>query len=146
MNTPGDILQYVLDNNYESDFMTAMAMHVGGYSISEIADGKFKEYKAADKKGQYKFLSNEYKINVDIEDDQIITAIINGLYISSFISRKDDSYNVHFMVHQYPLSMKDRFDEIIVKEVVQYMIMRTIVALRLDTEKKVDDYLKSVKP
>ena len=51
-----------------------------------------------------------YKINIQITDDDIITAVMNGLYVSAFIS---------------------------------YMIMMTIVRLRLDTPEKVEEYLGS---
>lgn len=137
MITPRDMLDYVVNNHRESDFLSSVALHKGNYSIGEIADKRFKE-----NNGEYKFISNDYKINIVIEDDEIATAIHNGLYITPFISRKDDVYQVHFLVHQYPESMKERFEENIVKEVVEYMILKTIVALRLDTEKKIDDYIK----
>lgn len=135
--TPRDMLNYVLDNNRESDFLTSIQLHKKGYSIGEIADKRFKE-----KDGVYKFISKDYKINVEIDDDNITTAIHNGLYITPFISRKDEEYQVHFLVHMYPESMKPQFEEQIAKEVIEYMILKTIVALRLDSEAKIDAYLK----
>lgn len=39
--------------------------------------------------------------------------------------------------------MKSQFDEEILKEVLRYMIMMTIVRLRLDTPEKVEEYLGS---
>lgn len=136
MVTPDDILQYVLDNKLESDFMVSLMMHKEGYSIGEISDKRFTNHD-----GVCKFISKAFNINVVIEDDQIVTAIINGLYITPFISRRDNDYNVHFLVHQYPESMKEQFEEDIASEVVRYMIKRTIVALRLDSEAKIDKYI-----
>ena len=80
---------------------------------------------------------------IQITDDDILTAIMNGLYVSAFISRQGDAYNVHFLVHAYPENMKSQFDEEILKEVLRYMIMMTIVRLRLDTPEKVEEYLGS---
>ena len=77
-----------------------------------------------------------YHLDIKITDDEVLTAAINGLYISAFISRKDDNYRVHFLVHQYPDQMKARFEEKITKDVVDYMIYGTIMALRLDTPEK----------
>ena len=84
-----------------------------------------------------------YKINIQITDDDIITAVMNGLYVSAFISRQGDAYNVHFLVHAYPENMKSQFEDEILKEVLRYMIMMTIVRLRLDTPEKVEEYLGS---
>ena len=80
-------------------------------------------------------------MDIKITDDEVLTAAINGLYISAFISRKDDNYRVRFLVHQYPDQMKARFEEEITKDVVDYMIYGTIMALRLDTPEKVNAYL-----
>lgn len=136
MNTPYDILKYITENNLESNFLTSIQLHKNNYSISEIADKRFKE-----KDGEYKFISNLYKINVNIDDDEIITAIINKLYITPFISRQNDSFQLHFLVHKYPEDMKPRFEDEIAHEVVEYMMLKTIVALRLDEIKKVDEYI-----
>lgn len=136
MNTPTDMLKYVIDNELEFDFITAISAQTGNYSIAEITDKKFVGHDSS-----YKFKSQMYSLNLDITDDEILTGIINKLYISAFISRKDNNYQVHFFVHQYPESMKERFDEAITKEVIQYMILKTIIALRLDTELKIDKYI-----
>ena len=74
-------------------------------------------------------------------DDEIVTAVLNGLYVSAFLSRKDDNYRVHFLVSGYPAEMKARFEEEITKEVVRYMIMSVIMACRLDREKKLKIYI-----
>ena len=71
----------------------------------------------------------------------MLTAAINGMYISAFISRKDDNYRVHFLLHKYPDQMKTRFEEEITKDVINYMIYGTIIALRLDKPEKVKTYL-----
>ena len=52
-------------------------------------------------------------------------------------------YNVHFLVHAYPENMKSQFENETLKEVLRYMIMMTIVRLRLDTPDKVEEYLGS---
>ena len=44
-------------------------------------------------------------------------------------------------MHQYPESMKARFEEEITKDVIDYIIYGTIIALRLDTPEKIREYL-----
>lgn len=138
MNTPKDILNYVLENKLDLDFMAAIARHVGNYSIGEIADRSFKQTA----NGNYHIVAPSYGLDLKIEDDDVYTALCNGLYVSAFVSRKENSYNLHFLVHKYPESMKSQFEEEILKDCVNYMILNTIVSLKLDTEKKVDDYIK----
>lgn len=133
--TPKGIVDYIIENGLEADVLAQMQIHKGGYSIGEIADKKFLLRDSG-----CKFMSKSYEINIKIEDEDIITAVHNGLYISAFISRKDESYNVHFLVHQYPESMKTRFEDEIATEVIRYMLLHTVVALRLDTPQKVRDY------
>lgn len=134
--TPTDMLQYVLNEELEADFLVALSLHKQNYSIGEIADKTFEK-----KDGQVYLCSNQYNLHTPIQDDDILTAIHNGLYVSVFIARKDDSYQLHFLVSQYPVSMKAQFDELIAREVVQYMILKTIIALRLDSEEKIKEYL-----
>ena len=134
--TPSDIYKYIKENDYESDFMIALASNRNNYSIGEMTDARYK------KKEKGWFLhSDSYHLNILMEDDDVITALTNGLYVSTFISRYQEDYNVHFLVHQYPQSMKIRFDEQILEEVIRYMVMMTILRLRLDTPEKVDEYL-----
>lgn len=135
--TPKEIVNYVFESGLEADFLTSLALHKGNYSIGEVADKRFKE-----KDGKWKFIANSYNINVELEDDEVITAAHNGLYISAFVSRYNDSFNLHFLVHQYPDSMKEKFEEAILKDVVRYMITKTVLALRLDTPDKVQTYIK----
>lgn len=137
--TPNDIYGYIIENDKESEFLQAITLHKQNFSIGEITDRRFlvKEDKTV------KFISKMYKINIQITDDDIITAVMNGLYVSAFISRQGDVYNVHFLVHTYPENMKSQFEDEILKEVLRYMIMMTIVRLRLDTPKKVEEYLGS---
>ncbi len=135
--TPRDILNYVYDNNLECDFLLALANYVQNFSIGEITD------KQIERRGEdFYLISQSYSINMKLPDDEILTAAINGLYISAFVSRKEDTYNIHFLVHQYPESMKSRFEEEITKDVIDYMIYGTITALRLDTPDKIDKYIK----
>lgn len=135
--TPVDMLKYVLEHDMEASFLTAVSMHVGGYSIGEIGDKEFEE-----KNGRYYFKSKAYDINVELTDDDVITAVHNGLYVSAFISRKNNDFQVHFMVHGYPVSMKPEFEDTITAESVQYMILKTIIALRLDNKEKIRKYCK----
>lgn len=136
--TPGDIYQYIVDNNKETEFLQAVTNRRQNYSIAEITDKKFR----IKEENQVKFISTLYKINTQITDDDIITAVLNGLYVSAFISRYQDEYNVHFLVHPYPETMKSQFEDTILSDVLRYMIMMTIVRLRLDTPQKVDEYLR----
>ena len=137
MNSPKDILNYVLENEKEYAFLSALALHKMNFSIGEITDAVFKI-----REDRCKLFSKAYDLKLDVNDDEIYTAVHNGLYVSSFISRFDNQYQVHFLVHQYPVSMKGQFEEEITKEVVNYMIFNTILALRLDTYEKVDQYMK----
>ena len=134
--TPRDILNYVYEKELDTQFLLATANHVQDFSIGEITDKKI------EKRGEdFYLVSKSYHLDIKITDDEVLTAAINGLYISAFISRKDDNYRVHFLVHQYPDQMKARFEEKITKDVVDYMIYGTIMALRLDTPEKVNAYL-----
>ena len=138
--TPRDILNYVYEKELDTPFLLAMANHVQGFSIGEITDKKI------EKRGEdFYLVSKSYNLDIRITDDEVLTAAINGLYISAFISRKDDNYRIHFLVHQYPDQMKTRFEEEITKDVVNYMIYGTIIALRLDTPEKVKTYLGAQK-
>lgn len=134
--TPKDILNYVYEKKLDTDFLLAIAAHMDNFSIGEITDKQIK------KRGEDFYLTSKaYQLDVKLTDDEVLTAAVNGLYISAFISRKDDNYRVHFLVHQYPDQMKARFEEEITKDVVDYMIYGTIMALRLDTPEKVNAYL-----
>lgn len=134
--TPRDILNYIYSNKLDTDFLFALTNHVQNFSIGEITD------KQIVKRGDdYYLVSKAYSLDIKLTDDEILTAAINGLYISAFISRKDDKYNVHFLVHQYPESMKAQFEEAIMNEVINYMISTTILALRLDSPAKVNQYI-----
>ena len=135
--TPRDILAYVYEKHLEDEFLLALASHVENFSIGEITD------KRIEKRGEDYFLvSKAYALDIKLTDDEILTAAMNGLYISAFISRKEDNYKLHFLVHKYPQSMKSRFEEEITKEVIDYMIQGTILALRLDTPEKIERYVK----
>ena len=134
--TPRDILAYVYEKHLEDEFLLALASHVENFSIGEITD------KRIEKRGEDYFLvSKAYALDIKLTDDEILTAAMNGLYISAFISRKEENYKIHFLVHKYPQSMKSRFEEEITKEVIDYMIQGTILALRLDTPDKSHSYL-----
>lgn len=139
MNTPKDILNYIKTNKLDMDFLTALTSFKNNFSIAEITDKKL--YINENQKCILK--SSQYKLNMEITDDEIVTATYNKLYVSAFISRFADSYNLHFLVHQYPENMKSQFEEAITNEVVDYMIMSTIVTLRLDTYKKVDNFINA---
>ena len=136
--TPKDILNYVYEKKLDTDFLLAIAAHMDNFSIGEITDKQIK------KRGEDLYLTSKaYQLDVKLTDDEVLTAAINGLYISAFISRKDDNYRVHFLVHQYPESMKEKFEEAITKDVIDYMIYGTIMALRLDTPEKIQAYLNA---
>ena len=135
-NTPADCYKYIIDNDIEMPVLGAIMNHAKDYSIAEIADGRFHN-----RDGVVSFSSPGYKVNKAVTDDEIVTAVLNGLYVSAFISRHADKYQIHFLVSGYPIDMKCRYEEEIAKGVVRYMIMSTIVACRLDSEKKVREYI-----
>ena len=136
--TPNDIYKYIMESGKEADVLQAMLFQKQKFSIAEITDKKFR----IKENNEVIFISKNYKLHVPVTDDDIITAVLNGLYVSAFISRYKEEYNVHFLVHAYPETKKAQFEDAILKEVVRYMIMMTIVRLRLDTPQKVKDYLK----
>lgn len=136
MYTPTQIVDYILNEKIEAEFLANMQLHKGDFSIGEIADKKF-----LIKNGKCIFKSKMYSINTEVDDEDIVTAAHNKLYISAFISRKSEKYNVHFLVHRYPESMKEQFEDEITAEVIRYMITMTVLALRLDTKEKVMQYI-----
>lgn len=138
--SPNEAYEYVVDNNLETDVLSSMMTHKMDYSIAEIADGNFRIEENADGR-KVTFVSKGYKIDVPITDDEIETAVFNGLYISAFISRKADAYNVHFLVSGYPARLKAMFEEEIARNVVRYMILSTVVACGLNSEKKIREYI-----
>ena len=137
MNTPKDILNYIINSKKEFDFLAEVTSYRNNFSIAEITDKNL----YIDNEGKCRFEAPSYKISMEINDDEIVTSTFNKLYVSAFISRYEDKYNVHFLVHQYPEGMKTKFEEEITKKVIQYMILNTIVTLKLDTFKKVDNYI-----
>ena len=134
--TPRDILDYIYDKKQDTQFLLTLSGHKQNFLIGEITD------KEIVKRGEdFYLVSKSYKLDIKITDDEVLTAAMNGLYISAFISRKNDSYNLHFLVHQYPENRKSEFEDEITKDVIDYMIHGTILALRLDTPGKVKAYI-----
>lgn len=109
-NTPADCYKYIIDNDIEMPVLGAMMNHAKDYSIAEIADGRFHN-----RDGVVSFSSPGYKVNIAVTDDEIVTAVLNGLYVSAFISRHADKYQIHFLVSGYPIDMKCRYEEEIAK-------------------------------
>lgn len=136
MNTPQDIYDYVVRSGRESEFLTAIMLHKQGYSIAELGDARF-----AEKDGVCRLCSEQYNLSLPISDDEIIAAVRNGLYITPFLSRQGEQYQIHFLVHRYAAKDKAEFEEEIAREVVRCMILKTIVALRLTTWRKVDEFI-----
>lgn len=135
MYTPADILNFIKEEDLTAVFLAALAQCRRDYTIAEITDREFKE-----KEGEYRFVSKGCKIDIPLTDDDVMTAVHNGLYVSAFLSRNKEQYQIHFLVHKYPVSMKAQFDEQILNEVIDCMLIKTIVALRLDVPDKVRKY------
>lgn len=131
-----EIVDYIFDNGLEMDFYNQVMLHKGGYSIMEIGDARFVRFG-----DEVQFKSDNFKLSLAINDDDIITAVNNRLYISSFIARINEDYQVSFLVHNYPISMKDRFAEQLARDVMKYMISNAVFTLRLDTIDKVKEYI-----
>ena len=134
--TPIDILDYVIDNEKEADFMMALSLHKYGYSIAEIADASL-----VWKKDTLCIESEMYKLEQSVNDFDIMVASKSGKYISSFISRFNDIYQLHFLVHECLMDEKASNEDEIAMRVVQYMILKTIKQLRLDSIDKVEKYI-----
>lgn len=136
MNTPQDIYNYVVNSGKESEFLSAILLQKQGFSIAEIPDSVFTV-----ENGICRFRSKQYRLNLPVADGDIAAAAADERYITAFLSRHGETYQVHFLVHRYPAAGKAQFEEEITREVVRYMILKTIVALRLNTWKKVDAYI-----
>ena len=134
--TPIDILEYILDNEKEADFMVSLTMHKCGYSIGELTDLEL----YWDEERLF-LRSKLYKINNQITDEDIMVASKAGKYISAFLSRYNDTFQVHFLVHECMIEDKNVYEDEIAQRVIQYMILKTIKQLRLDTPDKVDEYI-----
>lgn len=132
---PRDILEYVLDEKLEADFLTAIMLHKQDFSITEIAD---RELWTVDGKCYIK--SANYGLSIEVPDEEIVAAIRNRQYVSVFLSKKGEDRQLHFFVHKCSIEDKPQNEELIAEEVVQYMLLKTIVTLRLDTPEKVKDY------
>lgn len=133
--TPMDIYRFVKEEKLDADFMVALTMHKRNFTIAEITDAKFRE-----REDGWHLLAPSFKINVKVEDEDVLAALENEFYVSAFLSRYEEKYNVHFLVHRCPARMKPQFEEEILEEVVRYMMLSTIVSLRLDTPEKVRAY------
>lgn len=136
--TPIEILDYILDNNKDADFMLSMSMHKMGYSIGEIPDVQF-----IWKDEKMNIISKAYNLNREVADLDIMVANKAGKYISAFISRFGEMYQIHFLVHDCMVEEKAANEEEIAERVVQYMILKTIKQLRLDTPEKIEKYIKN---
>ena len=137
MYTPVDILDYVLQNELDSSFMSSLLLHKNNFTIAEIPDRKY-----LDKGDHIRLKSQSYDLNMRVDDPEIVAAIKCGKYVTSFIARNINSYQVHFLVHKCSAEKKSDNEDIIAREVIQYMILKTIIALRLDSFEKVDAYCK----
>lgn len=136
MYTPYDMLDYVYKKDFTKDFLMSVTRNVGGYSIGEIVDKEF----CTAATGELRFKSAGYGIDVAIDDADVFAAVMNKQYVSAFISRLGDKYNVHFLVHKFKSAEKASFEDNILDEVLRYMILHTIVALRLDNKEKIRKY------
>ena len=134
--TPIDIYNYIISNGLEGDFLSKVMQHKDNYSIAEITDARFKR-----SPGNLRLFSDAYSLNVKITDEEVSAALLKGLYVSAFISRSGDSRNLHFLINPCTEAEKPGCEDLILERVVRYMIMSTIVTLRLDTPGKVDGYL-----
>lgn len=75
--TPQGILNYIHENELETDFILSLTGNKYNFSIGEIAD------KRIEKRGElYYLVSNGFSLDVEIKDDSILTGVINGLYDS----------------------------------------------------------------
>lgn len=138
--TPRDIYNYIMEEDMEAEFLAALQLNKYNFSIAEIVDAKFDV-----EDGKVFLRAPSYQLDLEITDDEIAGAVKNALYVSTFISRKEDVYNVHFLVHQVPVLMKPQSEDEILEAVIRYMVMNTIVALRLDHPDKVKQYIGRTK-
>ena len=81
--TPKECYDYIVKNELETAVIGAMMQQTDNYSIAEIADARFHN-----REGKISFTSAGYKINIEVTDDEIVTAVLNGLYVSAFLIKK----------------------------------------------------------
>ena len=136
MTTPNDMLRFVLEKELEADFLTALQLHKGNFSIAEICDREYLRLP-----GQVRLRSESYGINVEITDESVLVGLMSGQAVTAFLSKNGTERRVHFLVHPFPEAEREWFGEEIVRQVVQYMIRETIIRLRLDSEEKIRSYL-----
>lgn len=134
--TPKELLNFIIEEKLEQEFFQSMMQHVQGYSIAEITDRVFEK-----QDDTFRMQSELFALNIEVVEDDIITAIMNKLYVSAFLSRYEETYQIHFLVHPYPERMKEKFEEKITEDVVHYMILQTIVSLKMDTKGKIRTYV-----
>lgn len=134
---PMDIVNYIYENELEMDVLMALMANKKNFSIGEITDKRIEK-----RNDNYYLVSKSYSLDMQITDDDVLTAAMNGLYISAFVSRKDNDFSLHYLVHHYPEHMKPQFEEEIAEEVIDYILRGTVVALKLDSPKKVQAYLQ----
>lgn len=135
MNTPQDIYNSIVRDRKESEFLTAILLQKQGYSIGEIPDAVFSTQTGC------RLTSRQYGLDLEIGDEEIAAAVRSGRYVTAFLSRQGERYQLHFLTHPYPAVEKAAYEEPIAREVVRYMILKTVIALRLTTPEKVDEYL-----
>jgi len=136
--SPRDILLYVVEEKLEADFLTAIMMHKQDFSIAEIADRELWIVE-----GKCYLKAESYGLNLEVTDEEIIAAVKAKMYVSVFLAKYEDNRQLHFFVHRCPIAKKAENEEQIAEEVVQYMIFKTILTLRLDTPDKVKEYCKN---
>ena len=133
--TPQELVDFVREEGLEFDFLQALMQHVQGYTIGEVVDQEIKE-----EEEQCRLASASYGLDIEITDPEIIGAIRAKRYVSAFLSRYNEVYQVHFLIHPYRRDQKEKYEEEITKEVVRYMMIQTILTLQLDTKGKVKKY------
>lgn len=134
--TPMDMLRYVKEIEGEVQFLTRLASVKNHYTIGEITDRRFEQ-----KAGEFYLISPTYHLELKMVDQDIFTALQNGQYVTAFLSRKENAAQVHFLVHTYKAAEKSAYEDAILQEVIDYMILHTIIALRLDTKEKIQQYI-----
>lgn len=132
-----EMCQYMKDEELVIPVLHANRVCKNRYSIMEIFDAKFQ--REGDK---VRLISKDLDLYELMEDDNIITAVINEIYLTAFVERNQDAYFVHVLVSKYPRCLKKRYEKEIFDEVIDYMLQQIIKSQNLTTKGRLMKYIE----
>lgn len=132
-----EMCQYMKDEELVIPVLHANRVCKNRYSIMEIFDAEFQ--REGDK---VRLISKDLDLYELMEDDNIITAVINEIYLTAFVERNQDAYFVHVLVSKYPRCLKKRYEKEIFDEMIDYMLQQIIKSQNLTTKGRLMKYIE----